>query len=94
MRIAACLLFPIVVVLNWLGWNSDEHLGGKLGVLAVASTVAITGIGMFLPAALVLAAPSLAALPLRELATAGAVVGLACGTFFGLGVAGRCQSQG
>jgi hypothetical protein len=80
---ALMLLFPIVVVLNWLGWNSDEHMGGKLGVLAVSSAVAITGIGMFLPAALVLAAPSLAALPLSELAAAGAVLGLAGGTTFG-----------
>jgi hypothetical protein len=89
---ALMLLFPIVVVLNWLGWNSDEHLGGKLGVLAVVGSVAITSIGMFLSPALVLVAPSLVALPLGELASAGALIGLAAGTLCGLAAGRLCRT--
>lgn len=87
---ALMLLFPIVVVLNWLGWNSDEHLGGKLGVLAVVSVVAIAAIGLFLPEALVLVAPSLAKVPLPELVAAGASLGGVVGTALGFAVVRRC----
>ena len=80
---ALMLLFPIVVVLNWLGWNSDEHLGGKLGVLAVASTVVIAAIGLALPAAIALTVPVASTVSLTHLALAGSATGAVLGALLG-----------
>lgn len=72
---ALILLFPIVVVLDWLGWDPDRRLGANLAVFTVLAVLGITGLGLFVPAAIAIALPDAVLTVARgELSLIGAAI--------------------
>jgi hypothetical protein len=76
---AMILMFPILVVLDWLGWNPDERIGVNFAALVSVSAVGICALGLVTPAFVAWAVPAAAAASTLTAMLVGGAIGMAIG---------------